>query len=199
MIGTVTFDGLSQGDLWGTIEPWLQDLFTSLGLAIDSALDLANTIGLIGCVLLVAGFYRLGMEGARSVGGDFSAAQLRMTFAHTLVPIAAVYVMAHYLTYLLHEGQAMQYLVSDPFGQGWDLFGTADAAINFALVGDNLTWYIQVGLVIVGHVAALTLAHDRALSTYGQASQAVRSQYWMLSIMVGFTMLALWLLYQAGR
>jgi hypothetical protein len=43
------------------------------------------------------------------------------------------------------------------------------------------------------------LAHDRALATYGQAAQAVRSQYWMLSIMVGFTMLALWLLYQAGR
>ena len=52
---------------------------------------------------------------------------------------------------------------------------------------------------MIGHVAALTLAHDRALSTYGQANQAVRSQYWMLSIMVGFTMLALWLLYQAGR
>ena len=199
MIGTVTFDGLSQGDLWGELEPWLQDLFASLGLAVETALDLANTVGLVGCVLLVAGFYRLGMEGARSVGGDLSAARLRMTFAHTLVPIAAVYVMAHYLTYLLHEGQAIQYLVSDPFGQGWDLFGTASAAINFALVGDHLTWYIQVGLVVVGHVAALMLAHDRALATYGQAAQAVRSQYWMLSIMVGFTMLALWLLYQAGR
>jgi hypothetical protein len=199
MIGTVTFDGLSQGDLWGSIEPWLQDVFTSLGLGATTALDLANTIGLVACVLLVAGFYRLGMEGARSVGGDLSAERLRMTFAHTLVPIAAVYVMAHYVTYLLHEGQATIYLVSDPFGQGWDLFGTASVAINFALVGDHLTWYIQVGLVVVGHVAALMLAHDRALATYGQAAQAVRSQYWMLSIMIGFTMLALWLLYQAGR
>jgi hypothetical protein len=199
MIGTVTFDGLSQGDLWASVEPWLQDRFASLGMAVETALDLANTLGLVGCVLLVAGFYWLGMEGARSVGGDLSAARLRMTFAHTLVPIAAVYVMAHYLTYLLHEGQAMIYLVSDPFGQGWDLLGTATAAINFALVGDHLTWYLQVGLVVVGHVAALMLAHDRALASYGQAVQAVRSQYWMLSIMVGFTMLALWLLYQAGR
>jgi hypothetical protein len=199
MIGTVTFDGLSQGDLWASVEPWLQDRFASLGMAVETALDLANTLGLVGCVLLVAGFYWLGMEGARSVGGDLSAARLRMTFAHTLVPIAAVYVMAHYLTYLLHEGQAMIYLVSDPVGQGWDLFGTATAAINFALVGDHLTWYLQVGLVVVGHVAALMLAHDRALASYGQAVQAVRSQYWMLSIMVGFTMLALWLLYQAGR
>ena len=51
---------------------------------------------------------------------------------------------------------------------------------------------------MLGHVAALILAHDRALSMYGQASLAVRSQYWMLGIMVGFTTLALWLLAQAG-
>jgi hypothetical protein len=199
MIGTVTFDGLSQGDVWGSIEPWLQDVFTAIGFGQITALDLANTIGLVGCVALVAGFYALGMEGARSVGGDLLAARLRKLFVHTLVPIAAVYAMAHYASYLFEEGSAIRYLASDPFGQGWDLLGSADAAINFALLGDHFTWYLQVGLVVLGHVAALTLAHDRALATYGQAAQAVRSQYWMLSIMVGFTMLALWLLYQAGR
>jgi hypothetical protein len=199
MIGTVTFDGLKQGALWGSVGPWLQDVFTTLGIGEFTALDLANTIGLIGCVGLVAGFYTLGMEGARSVGGNLSGPRLRALFIHTLVPIAAVYAMAHYVSYLFEEGAAIKYLASDPFGQGWDLFGTASAAINYGLLGDNFTWYLQVGLVVVGHVAALTLAHDRALATYGQAAQAVRSQYWMLSIMVGFTMLALWLLYQAGR
>ena len=53
-------------------------------------------------------------------------------------------------------------------------------------------------MVVVGHVAALTLAHDRALTLYGDARLAVRSQYWMLGVMVGFTSLALWLLAQAG-
>jgi hypothetical protein len=57
---------------------------------------------------------------------------------------------------------------------------------------------VQVAFVVVGHVAALTLAHDRALTLYGDAKLAVRSQYWMLGIMVGFTSLALWLLAQAG-
>jgi hypothetical protein len=199
MIGTVTFDGLSQGALWGEVEPALQDLFTSLGVAVDAALELAGTVGLVATVFLIAGFYALGMEGARSVGGNLSADQLRRTFAHSLVPIAAVYVIAHYLTYLIYEGQAIQYLASDPFGQGWDLFGTASAAIDFSIIGEHATWYLRVGLVVVGHVAALTLAHDRALKTYGHANEAVRSQYWMLSIMIGFTMLALWLLYQAGR
>ena len=117
---------------------------------------------------------------------------------HTLVPIALVYVAAHYLTFFLFEGQAVTYLASDPFGQGWDLFGTASAAIDYSLVGQTAAWYVQVGFVVAGHVAGLILAHDRALVLYGQAQLAVRSQYWMLGVMVGFTSLALWLLAQAG-
>ena len=198
MIGTVTFDGLSQGALWNEVGPALQDAFSWLGASVSAAPKLADTVGLLAAVGLVSGFYWLGMEGARSVGGDIPAPRLRRTFVHSLVPIAAVYVLAHYLTYLVFEGQAIQYLASDPFGQGWDLFGTASAAIDFSLISQNATWYLQVAFVVIGHVAALILAHDRAVATYGQASEAVRSQYWMLAIMVGFTMLALWLLRQAG-
>jgi hypothetical protein len=198
MIGTVTFDGLSQGALWRDIEPELQDIFTSLGAGLDTALKLAGTVGLVVAVCLIAGFYSLGIEGAKSVGGNFTAARLRAVFVHSLVPIACVYALAHYFSYLLYEGQGIQYLASDPFGQGWDLFGRASAAIDFSLISQNVEWYIKFGLVVTGHVAALMLAHDRALATYGQAREAVRSQYWMLAIMVGFTMLALWLLRQSG-
>jgi hypothetical protein len=199
MIGTVTFDGLTQGALWETVGPALQDAFTAVGASEDGGRKLAETVGLVASVLLVAGFYWLGIEGARSVGGGFSGADLRMRFVHTLVPIGAVYAIAHYLSYLIYEGQGIKYLASDPFGQGWDIFGTADAAIDFSLISDNGLWWIYFVVVVAGHVAALMLAHDRALSAYGQVREAVRSQYWMLCIMVGFTMLALWLLYQAGR
>jgi hypothetical protein len=198
MIGTVTFDGVSQGSLWQDLSVNLTDAFTSVGFGLDTAPRLADTVGLLAGVALVAGFYRIGMDGARSVGGDIAAERLRAGFIHTLVPIAAVYVAAHYLTFLLFEGQALKYLASDPFGQGWDLFGTASAAIDYSLISQNGAWYAQVAFVVLGHVAALILAHDRALSMYGQASLAVRSQYWMLGIMVGFTTLALWLLAQAG-
>ena len=109
-----------------------------------------------------------------------------------------VYVGAHYLTFLLFEGQSIVFLASDPLGQGWDLFGTASAAIDYSLLGQNATWYVQVGCVVLGHVAALALAHDRALALYDDPRTAVRSQYWMLGIMVGFTTLALWLLAQAN-
>jgi hypothetical protein len=163
-----------------------------------TASRIASTIGLCLGVGLVAGFYRLGIEGARSVGGDLSVQRLERGFIHTLLPIAAVYVAAHYFTFLIFEGQAINYLASDPFGQGWDLFGTVTSGIDYAIFPQKDTWYVQVAFVVVGHVAALTLAHDRALTLYGDARLAVRSQYWMLGIMVGFTSLALWLLAQAG-
>ena len=143
--------------------------------------------------------YRSNGEGVRSrTGGSFqsndSAQRLRRGFVHSLVPIAMVYVAAHYLTFLLFEGQAIGYLASDPIGKGWDLFGTASSAIDYSVISQNGTWYAQVAFVVLGHVAALLLAHDRALVLYGQAKLAVRSQYWMLGIMVGFTCLALYLL-----
>jgi hypothetical protein len=175
MIGTVTFDGFSQGPLWNRF---------------GAADELAGTVGLLLGVAAVAGFYLLGVKGARATGG---------VYVHTLVPIAAVYVLAHYLTYFVFDGQRIGSLASDPFGQGWDLFGTATAGIDYSLLSQNGAWYLEVAFVVVGHVAALTLAHDRALAVFRQPGLAARSQLWMLGVMVGFTMLALWLLFEAGR
>ncbi len=198
MIGTVTFDGLSQGSTWKTgIGEALFNLFEG-PFSPDTATDLAGTVGLLGGPLLIGGFYRLGIAGAESVGGGLSAERLRGAFVHSLVPIALVYAMAHYLTSLVFQGQALNYLASDPLGDGWDLFGTASASIDYGVLSQTATWYFQVGFVVLGHIAGLVLAHDRALVIYDDARDAVRSQYWMLSIMVGFTSLALWLLSQAN-
>jgi hypothetical protein len=198
MIGTVTFDGLSQGSMWTNLSVELVDGVTAVGVGPEAAIKVADTLGLLLGVAVVGIFYRLGIDGAHSVGGGLSAERLRRGFVHTLVPIAMVYVAAHYLTFLLFEGQAIGYLASDPLGRGWDLFGTASASVDFTWLSQDTAWYLQVAFVVVGHVAALALAHDRALVLYGQAKLAVRSQYWMLGVMVGFTTLALWLLAQAG-
>jgi hypothetical protein len=198
MIGTVTFDGLSQGQLWKNMSTSVVDALGGVGIGALTASQIAATFGLAVGVGLVAGFYRLGIDGARSVGGGMTFERLQHGFIHSLVPIAAVYVAAHYLTFLVFEGQAIGYLASDPFGQGWDLFGTVSSGIDYSVFPQKDTWYVQVAVVVVGHVCALALAHDRALTLYGQARLAVRSQYWMLGVMVGFTSLALWLLAQAG-
>ena len=196
MIGTVTFDGLSQGSLWEDLSSGVVDTLGFLD-PLDAS-RIAGTLGLLGGVLLIAGFYRLGIEGARTVSRKLSYKQLERGFVHSLVPIAAVYVAAHYLTFLVFEGQAIAYLASDPFNHGWDLFGTVNSGIDYTVFPQESTWYVQVGLVALGHVAALALAHDRALVLYGDSRLAVRSQLWMLGVMLGFTLLALWLLAQAG-
>jgi hypothetical protein len=198
MIGSVTFDGASEAPLWTNVSPDIANFFQDLGLSPQRALEAAFAVGLSGAIAFVYAFYRLGVAGARSVGGGFTTNRLAAAFAHSLVPIALAYVAAHYLTLLLFQGQSVAFLASDPLGDGADLFGTADSQIDYGLIGANATWYWQVGFVVVGHVAALTLAHDRALALYDRPRLAVRSQYWLLAVMVGFTSLALWLLSQAN-
>lgn len=198
MIGTVTFDGMSQGALWRDFSVDLTGRLVSLGVPPGQAFRLTDTVGLGFGVAVIAAFYLLAIAGARSIGSPLSSGRLRAGFIHSLVPIALVYVAAHYLTYLIFQGQAIVSLISDPAGRGWNLFGTASSAIDYGVISQNATWYVQVALVICGHVAALVLAHDRALALYGQAQLAVRFQYWILAVMVGFSTLALWLLAQAN-
>ncbi len=119
-------------------------------------------------------------------------------WAVSLLYVAPVAAVAHYLSYLVFQGQSIVALASDPLGRGWNLLGSAAYEVDQTLLSPQAIWYLQVAFVLAGHVAALVLAHDRALVLYGQVRQAVRSQYWMLGIMVGFTTLALWLLAQAN-
>jgi hypothetical protein len=202
MIGTVSFDGLSQGQLWtgsGGIAPHLQRRFLDAGFSAQTALELAFTIGLVAMVALVAGVYRLGVVGMGSLASGHDANELARRFVHSLIPIAMAYVIAHYFSLVVYQGQAMAFLISDPLGDGSDVFGTAGTAIDYNVIGANGVWYVQVFALVLGHAAGLTLAHDRALVVYERARDATRSQYWMLAVMVGFTSLGLWLLSAAAQ
>jgi hypothetical protein len=198
MIGTVTFDGLQETSFWSSVGPRIADGVRAIGAGPSLGDELAGGIGMLACVVAIAAFFLLGIAGARTAGGGFSERLLAGWFAPSLVPIAFVYVTAHYVTFLLFQGQALFSLVSDPLGRGWDLFGTAGTAIDYTLIGGTATWYVQVAVVVCGHCAALALAHDRALELYAEPRRALRSQYWMLVVMIGFTSLALWLLSQAN-
>ncbi len=122
--------------------------------------------------------------------------KLRTGFAHTLIPIAFAYLVAHYFSLFVFQEQAQfTYLLSDPLGTATtDLFGTASSGIDFKLLSANAIWYVQVGALVIGHVVGLTLAHDRATAYWGDYRQAARSQYWMLAVMVAFTCFGLYLL-----
>ena len=195
MIGSTSFDGFSNGTVWISVFPHLYSLFGNLGVSNpNTASECAYTLGLLGAIAIVGGLYRLGTLGMRSVGGGHGASELTRRFAHTLLPISIAYVIAHYFSLLVFSGQSMIYLVSDPLGSGANIFGSANFQPNLAIVSGNTVWYVQVGALIAGHVGGLTLAHDRALTLYRGARDATRSQYWMLTVMVAFTSLGLWIL-----
>jgi hypothetical protein len=199
MIGTTSFDGFSQGTTWNSIVPDLQDFFASLGLNAEHALEAAGTVGIVAMCCMIGLLYRLGVMGMQTVGRRRPASELAGAFAHTLIPIALAYVVAHYFSLLAYQGQAIAALASDPLGDGSDLLGTASTTINYTWISATGIWYVQVGALVLGHVAGLTLAHDRALGLYAKARDATRSQYWMLAVMVAFTSLGLWLLSAAAQ
>lgn len=194
IIGITTFDGASNGAVWNTLQPHVQSIFSGLGLGETPADELADTLGLCFAIAIVAGFYWLGIAGMRSVSRRYELGPLGRAFAHTLVPIGFAYVLAHYFSLLIWQGQAIGYLASNPLGHGTDYFGTAHWQVDYGFIGSTAIWYVQVVALVAGHACGLALAHDRALATYRTSAEAVRSQYWMLVVMVGFTSLGLWLL-----
>ncbi|MEA2295025.1 MAG: hypothetical protein QOE86_2664 [Solirubrobacteraceae bacterium] len=190
-IGSTTFDGAKEGPLFGSIVPHLQDFFTGIGLSKGAALEWTFVVGLVVCIALVAALYGLGVLG---MGGDLAVGERARAFVHTLIPIAAAYVVAHYFSLLAYQGQAAWWLASDPLGDGSDWFGTAGGTIDYSVVSATAIWYVQVAALVIGHVSGLVLAHDRALALYRSPRGATRSQIVMLVVMVAFTSLGLWLL-----
>jgi hypothetical protein len=194
-IATTSFDGAQEGAFKSAIESSF-DWFVDRGLGLTTALRLTDTLFILLCFAGVALVYLLGVRGMRTVRGAPSLKKLRVGFAHTLIPIALAYLVAHYFSLFAFQEQAQfGYLLSDPLGTATtDLFGTANSGIDFTILSANAIWYVQVGALIFGHVLGLVLAHDRAVSYWSDYKQAARSQYWMLAVMVAFTCFGLYLL-----
>ncbi|MBJ7347033.1 MAG: hypothetical protein JHC87_00515 [Thermoleophilaceae bacterium] len=193
-IGVTAFDGLAEGPLWAGMDRHIESVLSGAGFSSRPALQISYTLGMLLCVAAVVGIYRLGVAGMNGIGSGMTTAQLSRTFAPSLVPIILAYVVAHYLSLVLFQGQALYALVSDPLGNGSDFFGGAGFVVHYTLVSGQIIWYAQVAALVLGHVLALAVAHDKALAVFGKARTAVTSQYWMLVVMIGFTTLGLWLL-----
>jgi hypothetical protein len=159
---------------------------------IDLATTLANIGGLVLFVAAVVVTYSGAVEAARRLVR--APRSLVPDFVLPLVPIAFAYAVAHYFSLLVIQGQFIYPLASDPFGKGWDLFGTVDFAPNLAIVSTNTVWWVQSVALVVGHMAGLAVAHDRAVSLFERRGDALRSQYPVLGLMVLYTLGGMWLL-----
>lgn len=180
MIGTVSYDGVS-----GTA--WFRTATGNLGDTIGGQVFL-----LIASVNLVALAYYSASAVAASFSERWTTAEVAQRFAHTLVPIGLAYAVSHYFTLIVFEGQQLFAAISDPFGLGWDLFGTAGYSVNFFITSSTPVWLLQVAFIVGGHLVGVVLAHDRSLQDFGE--DATRSQYAMLVLMIALTSLGLLIL-----
>jgi hypothetical protein len=193
MLGSTSFDGFSRTAKWqNLISDIRADLADSSQRVIDLATTGTNLVGLAVFVSAVALTYLAAVRAAGALAGERRS--LVPDFVLPLVPIAAAYMVAHYFSYFLIQGAFIIPLASDPFGRGWDLFGTVDFAPNLAIVSPDTVWYVQVSALVVGHVAGLAIAHDRAVTLFESRRAALRSQYPVLALMVLYTVGGLWVL-----
>lgn len=183
MLGSVGFDSITRTSFWQN--------FQTGSLTSDSIRIPAMLAVLIAVVCFVALVYEAAISFARRATGTRIA--LGPLFLACLVPIAFVYAMAHYISLLLSQGQFAIPLASDPLGRGWDLLGTADFTPNLVPLSPHELWYLQVGMLVAGHVVGLTVAHDRSVQLF-EGAASLRSQYAMLMVMVLYTCGGLYLL-----
>jgi len=174
-VSSIIFDGLSQTQAFF-------DVFGAPGIAIKT-LVLFAWLGFV--VLLAFGVATTVGLGAIGAG---------------LLPIALGYLIAHYLTYLLIDGQRILIAVSDPLQRGANLFGTAFHTPSGDWLPPGLVWTIQLAAVVGGHMLGAWGGHVVAAADAppGISAGALRRRQVPLAVvMVGLTTLTLWSLGQA--
>ncbi|MEU5909576.1 hypothetical protein [Micromonospora sp. NPDC047527] len=195
LLGSTMFDSLSNAPAWLR---FVQE--NGLPPAVTGSAGLVLVIGVVAVAYLVAvaAAARIGRAGpagdAASADGAASARRAAGEIAHPIVPIAVGYVVAHYYSLLILEGQRTVALLSDPLDTGADWLGTAGWQPHTALVTPSGVASLQITVIILGHLLGTLLAHDRALYLFPRA-RAVAGQLPLLALMVAYTVAGLLLLY----
>jgi hypothetical protein len=185
LLGSTAYDGFSNSSTW---IGWAQNQ--------DISMTWLGTAGLILFILFVLVTY----SGATMLAGrlaDSSRTALPGLFAHSLVPIVLGYVVAHYMTLFILEGQRTLIYLSDPLSNGANIFGTGLLAVNTGITNHSTTIaVIQVLAVVGGHLLGVISAHDRAVALFPR-QKALVGQLPLLIVMVGYTMGGLLLLFSS--
>jgi hypothetical protein len=185
LFGSTAFDSFSGSIFWlkwvynAPVHAWVMYNLGLLAFCAAAALLFA-----LGCSLT-------------PVGPELRRSELPRLLAHSMVPIIAAYIVAHYLTFLVDYGWQTVARASDPFGKGWDILGTASLTPGYWFsYHPTLLATVKVVAVVAGHVTAAVLAHDRAIRLLPTKHQ-INGQLPLLFTMVGFTAGGLYLLFSA--
>jgi hypothetical protein len=162
----------------------------------DLSTYLLNNLALLAFCVVVGLVFVAGSV-ATAVAPGTRRATLPDTFAHSIVPIVAGYIVAHYLTYLVEVGQQTLIQASDPLSNGSNWFGTAGWSVNYSIsYHPTALATAKVVAVVLGHVLGVIAAHDRALTVLPDKHRII-GQLPLLVAMVAFTVGGLYLLFAA--
>lgn len=189
LLATITFDGFMATPIWADITDTIYEALPNM--------TLISTVGLLSSIaLFVITYIAVCKSIAIASNNLLTTKNACISFIHSLVPISLAYHLAHFLSYLLIQGQLVIPLSSDPLGFGWDLFGSADYKLNIAIIGARFAWITAVISIVVGHIIAVYIGHVVAIKKLGNRKTAIQSQIPMLGLMIIYTITSLWILAQ---
>ncbi len=182
VLGSTSFDGFTRNSIW-------RDFVTNRS---GWELTIYRTAGFAAAVMIVAGAFSLAVSAmARTTGSSRTETMNR--FGPSLIPILGAYSVAHYFSFVFLDGQILWRLLSAPFGNGWDLFGTVGYRVHYTAISPRQIAWVQTLSIAIGHVLGVAAAHDKAIEAYPR-DVAVKSQYPMLGVMITYTVLGLLIL-----
>lgn len=180
LLWVTTFDGLVSTPAWATVvEPVVEVGVPAL---------VVYAVGMILGFGLFAGVYRLAAAKARNAAGSFIAVrEIGAWLIPSLLPIAAAYHLAHFLGYFVSLLPALVAAAQAPFA--------GPATISVAVLPG---WWavLQLGIVLLGHLFAVWVAHSLALELFPGRLRAIRSQAPFVVAMILYTVTSMWIIVQ---
>jgi hypothetical protein len=183
LLGSTAFDSFTNTS-W-----WIQTVQNS-----DVPTTVWGTGGLLAMIIIVFVSFSLAAAWMGHYGDRPATAYPRLMVG-SLLPIVLGYVVAHYATLLIVEGQRTAINFSDPLGRGWNVFGSAEMGVNSAIFNHPTAIALtQLCAIVGGHVFGIVCAHEKSVALL-PPSRAVRGQLPLLLVMIGYTCAGLLLLF----
>jgi hypothetical protein len=192
LLAGTAFDGFKESADWFRLYYSFLHIFEFLfPISTYQCIEILFYLSLIGGFISL---YFVAIWLTQKISKHGSTQSLALSYAGTLIPILLGYNLAHYFSLVLIQGQAFISLISDPFGFGWNLLGTASYKPNINLISLTTIWHLQVAAIIIGHILAVILSHLVGSTYESSKKQMLLAQIPLLTLMIFYTMGGLWLL-----
>ena len=183
VLAGVTYDGMSEtgfgGVLLGAV---LTPLLSALGpTSLAFLLSETAALAIVVAAFLLAFAATMALTRALAPGSSMRPA----AYASTLLPIAAGYLIAHYLTLVIRDAIWLPSLIVDPL---------MSLAPDIGWIPVGAIWYLSVAAIVGGHIAGIVLAHRLTLRDAPESATVAGLP--MVALMIGYTVLSLWIIAQ---